>query len=164
MEEHICEGFLLNWSDKTHFYSESLRWEDTPLIWAMSFAGSLSKAMKEGSFCSLPGFFVFLVSLCFACFLFFFFSFFSLFLPSFLPFMSKYSAACTLACQKRVSDPFTDGHEPLCGYWELNSGSLEEQPVLLTGEPSLQHHSLPVCSCLTSTSIPSVVSSGLYSD
>ena len=40
------------------------------------------------------------------------------------------------ACQKRVSDPY--GHEPPCGCWELNSGPLEEQLMLLTIEPSLQ--------------------------
>jgi hypothetical protein len=39
--------------------------------------------------------------------------------------------------QKRASDPVTDGYEPPYGCWELNSGSLEEQPVLLTAEPSL---------------------------
>jgi hypothetical protein len=39
---------------------------------------------------------------------------------------------------KRVSDPITDGCEPPHGCWELNSGSLEEQSVLLTAEPSLQ--------------------------
>ena len=32
----------------------------------------------------------------------------------------------------------TDGYEPPCGCWELNSGPLEEQSVLLTAEPSLQ--------------------------
>ena len=26
------------------------------------------------------------------------------------------------------------------GFWELNSGPLEEEPVLLTAEPSLQPH------------------------
>ena len=31
--------------------------------------------------------------------------------------------------QKRASDPITGGCEPPCGYWELNSGSLEEQSV-----------------------------------
>jgi hypothetical protein len=31
-----------------------------------------------------------------------------------------------------------DGCEPPCGCWELNSGPLEEQSVLLTAEPSLQ--------------------------
>jgi hypothetical protein len=41
--------------------------------------------------------------------------------------------------QKRASDSITDGCEPPCGCWELNSGPLEEQPVLLTSEPSLQH-------------------------
>jgi hypothetical protein len=32
----------------------------------------------------------------------------------------------------------TDGCEPPYGCWELNSGPLEEQLVLLTTEPSLQ--------------------------
>ena len=32
----------------------------------------------------------------------------------------------------------TDGCEPPCGCWELNSGPLEEQSLLLTAEPSLQ--------------------------
>ena len=32
----------------------------------------------------------------------------------------------------------TDGCEPACSCWELNSGPLEEQLVLLTAEPSLQ--------------------------
>jgi hypothetical protein len=36
-------------------------------------------------------------------------------------------------------DPITDGCESPCGCWELNSGPLEEQSVLLTAEPSLQH-------------------------
>jgi hypothetical protein len=40
--------------------------------------------------------------------------------------------------QKRTSDPTTDGCEPSCGCWDLNSGSLEKQTVLLTAEPSLQ--------------------------
>jgi hypothetical protein len=42
--------------------------------------------------------------------------------------------------QKRTSDPFTDVCEPSSGCWDLNSGLLEEQPVLLTAEPSLQAH------------------------
>jgi hypothetical protein len=40
--------------------------------------------------------------------------------------------------QKRASDLITDGCEPPCGCWDLNSGPLEEQSVLLTTEPSLQ--------------------------
>ena len=40
-----------------------------------------------------------------------------------------------------VSDLITDGYEPSCGYWDLNSGPLEEESVLLTAEPSLQ----PLC-------------------
>ena len=31
-----------------------------------------------------------------------------------------------------------DGCEPPCGCWEMNSGPLEEQPMLLTSEPPLQ--------------------------
>ena len=42
------------------------------------------------------------------------------------------------AGQKRTPDLILDGCEPLCGYWELNSGPLEVQPVLLTAKPSLQ--------------------------
>jgi hypothetical protein len=40
--------------------------------------------------------------------------------------------------QKRTSDPITDGCEPPYGCWELNSGPLEEQSMLLTTGPSLQ--------------------------
>jgi hypothetical protein len=32
----------------------------------------------------------------------------------------------------------TDGCEPPCGCWDLNSGPLEEQSVLLTTEPTQQ--------------------------
>jgi len=38
----------------------------------------------------------------------------------------------------RREHPITDGCEPPCGFWESNSGPLEEQKVLLTTEPSLQ--------------------------
>jgi hypothetical protein len=40
--------------------------------------------------------------------------------------------------QKRASDPITDSCETPCGCWELNSGPLEDQSVVLTSEPSLQ--------------------------
>jgi hypothetical protein len=46
--------------------------------------------------------------------------------------------------QKRASDPITDGCEPPCGCWELNSGPLKEQSMLLTAEPSLQPPLLPL--------------------
>jgi hypothetical protein len=42
------------------------------------------------------------------------------------------------AFQKRTLGPIADGCEPPCGCWELNSGPLEEKPVLLTAESSLQ--------------------------
>ena len=40
--------------------------------------------------------------------------------------------------QKRAPDLITDGCEPPSDCWELNSEYLEEQPVLLNAEPSLQ--------------------------
>jgi len=46
--------------------------------------------------------------------------------------------SCLQAHQKRASDSLTDGCEPPCGCWELNSGPLEEQSVLLTTKSSLQ--------------------------
>ena len=42
------------------------------------------------------------------------------------------------AHQKRAPDLITDGCEPPCGCWELNSGPLEKQLVLLPTESSLQ--------------------------
>jgi hypothetical protein len=42
--------------------------------------------------------------------------------------------------QKIAPDVIKDGYEPPCDCWELNSGPLEEQPVPLTSEPSLQPH------------------------
>ena len=47
-------------------------------------------------------------------------------------------SVCVPAGQKRAPDLITDGCEPPCGCWELNSGPLEEQAILLTTEPSLQ--------------------------
>jgi hypothetical protein len=46
--------------------------------------------------------------------------------------------SCLQTHQKRASDSITDGCEPPCGCWGLNSGPLEEQLELLTTEPSLQ--------------------------
>ena len=45
------------------------------------------------------------------------------------------------ASQKGAPGLIIDGCKPPCGCWELNSGPLEEQSVLLTSEPSLQ----PLC-------------------
>jgi hypothetical protein len=50
------------------------------------------------------------------------------------PFLSS----CLQILQKRVSNLVTDGCEPPCGCWDLNSGPLEKQSVLLTAKPSLQ--------------------------
>ncbi|CAO2580696.1 hypothetical protein LEMLEM_LOCUS1572, partial [Lemmus lemmus] len=52
-------------------------------------------------------------------------------------------SVCMPAGQKRAPDLITDGCESPCGCWELNSGPLEEQAMLLTAEPSPQ--SLPLC-------------------
>ena len=49
---------------------------------------------------------------------------------------------CLQAHQKRASDPITDGCGPPCGCWDLNSGLLEEQSVLLTAGPFLQPYLL----------------------
>jgi hypothetical protein len=48
----------------------------------------------------------------------------------------------------------TDGCEPPCGCWDLNSGPLEEQSVLLTAEPSNQppHSVFLNSSCLAGSS------------
>ena len=46
-------------------------------------------------------------------------------------------SACTPACQKRASDHTVDSYNPPCACWDLNSGPLEEQTVLLIAEPSL---------------------------
>lgn len=48
-------------------------------------------------------------------------------------------------CSDREGDrlPLTgvmEGWESSCGFWKLNLGPLEEQPVLFTAELSLQHH------------------------
>jgi hypothetical protein len=51
--------------------------------------------------------------------------------------MYERSAAHTSACLKRASDPL-HGCESPRGCWELNSGPLEEQSVLLITEPALQ--------------------------
>jgi hypothetical protein len=42
----------------------------------------------------------------------------------------------------------TDSCELSIGWWELNLGPLEEQPVLLTTEPSLQPLTYFCCYCL----------------
>jgi hypothetical protein len=55
-------------------------------------------------------------------------------------------SSCLQTLQKRTSELATGGCEPPCGCWDLNSGSLEEQSVLLTTKPSLQP------SCFFSTS------------
>ena len=47
--------------------------------------------------------------------------------------------SCLQTSQKRRSDLITDGCEPPYGCWDTNSGSLEEQSVLLIAEPSLQY-------------------------
>jgi hypothetical protein len=49
-----------------------------------------------------------------------------------------YESACIPACQKSALDHIVDGCELPFGSWELNSGPLEEQPVLSIAESSLQ--------------------------
>jgi hypothetical protein len=50
----------------------------------------------------------------------------------------KYTVAVFKTPQKGASDLITEGCEPPCGCWDLNSGPSEEQSGLLSAEPSLQ--------------------------
>jgi hypothetical protein len=58
------------------------------------------------------------------------------FLSSYLFYVCELSVFCEH--QKRTPDLITDGCEPPDGCWGMNSGTLEEQPVLSTTEPSFQ--------------------------
>ena len=49
-----------------------------------------------------------------------------------------YSVAVFRHIRRRALDPITEGCESPSASWELNSGPLEEESVLLTTEPSLQ--------------------------
>jgi hypothetical protein len=62
----------------------------------------------------------------------------------------KVHCSCLQTHQKKASDLITDGCEPSCGCWDLNSGPSEEQSVLLTAEPSLQplRYELMVLQCV----------------
>jgi hypothetical protein len=62
----------------------------------------------------------------------------SIFLKRIIYLFYVYEYTVAVFTQKRALDPIIDGCEPPCGCWELNSGPLEEQSVLLTAEPSLQ--------------------------
>jgi hypothetical protein len=56
-----------------------------------------------------------------------------------------------LACMSvRLSDPLLLNYscEVRCGCWELNSGPLEEEPVLLTAETFLQPYFCCLCVCV----------------
>jgi hypothetical protein len=59
--------------------------------------------------------------------------------------------SCLQTHQKRESDLITDGCEPPCGCWDLNSGPSEEQSVLLTTEPSHQPALCIFIECLLHT-------------
>ena len=64
--------------------------------------------------------------------------FLSFFKDLFIYYVYNILPLCMLAGQKRAPDLFIDGCEPPCGCWEMNSGPLEEQAMLLTSEPSFQ--------------------------
>jgi len=63
------------------------------------------------------------------------------FLELFILFLQH--CCCLQTHQKRVLDSITDGCEPPCGCWGLNSGPLEEQSVLLTALQPLLPPTLP---------------------
>jgi hypothetical protein len=71
-------------------------------------------------------------------------------------------SACTPACPKRASAPFIDDHESPCGCWQLNSGSVEEQSVLLVREPSPQSLDEYVLSVLEKSRVEKVVELLIY--
>ena len=75
----------------------------------------------------------------------FFFFFYCLDCFSFFLFLTLiyYTYSFWPTGQKRVPDPITDNCEPSCRCWELNSGPLQEQAMLLTSEPSLQPSAMP---------------------
>jgi hypothetical protein len=56
----------------------------------------------------------------------------------FFKFIYLYMSASSAYTPAWQTIPFMNGHELPCVCWELNSGPLEEQPVRLTAEPSLQ--------------------------
>ena len=56
----------------------------------------------------------------------------------YLFYVYEYTVADFRHSRRGLLDPITDGCELPCGCWELNTGPLEEQLVLLTSEPSLQ--------------------------
>jgi hypothetical protein len=58
--------------------------------------------------------------------------------PPFLFIYLSTHCSCLQTHQRKSLDPITNGCEPLCGCWELNSGPLEEQTVLFIAESSLQ--------------------------
>jgi hypothetical protein len=61
---------------------------------------------------------------------------------------------CLQTHQKRSLDPITDGCEPPCGSWELNSEPLDGHSVLLTAEPSLQAKRVCICNVLFPKQLP----------
>jgi hypothetical protein len=62
----------------------------------------------------------------------------------FLFYVYEYTVAVFRDTRRGHQIPITDGCEPPCGCWELNSGPLEEQSVLLTTEPSLHPQCLRI--------------------
>jgi hypothetical protein len=74
------------------------------------------------------------ISFRFLFFVFFFLNRFYLFISC----VCEYTIAVSRHTRRGHLIPITDGCEPPCGCWELNSGPLEEQSVLLTTEQSLQ--------------------------
>ena len=50
----------------------------------------------------------------------------------------EYTVAVFRHTRRGIQMPIIDGCKPPCGCWDLNSGPLEGQLVLLTTEPSLQ--------------------------
>ena len=62
----------------------------------------------------------------------------------FIYFIIWVHCCCLQTHQKRTSDPITDGCEPPCGCWELNSGPLEEQAASALNHWAISPAPIPI--------------------
>jgi hypothetical protein len=84
-----------------------------------------------------------------------------LFFKIYLFIICKYTVAVFRHTGRGHQIPITDGCEPPCGCWDLNSGPLEEQSVFLTAESSLQPLVCYFCVCFLETRFHPVVEASL---
>jgi len=86
-------------------------------------------------------------------------SFYFIFFKIYLFYVYEYTVAVFRHIRRGHRIPLQDGCETPCGCWDLNSGPLEEQSVLLAAEPALQpwsHLFISLVSASPSHSSPTV--------